>query len=232
MYFGTHGQLSKLTDIKVYAGQSVLDRVDRFKYLGVVLDQHLTFSYHIDYLKSKTLEKISLLGRARHFVDHDTSIMLYKTLILPYYDYCDVVYHCLSQKDNYTLQKLQNCSLRQILKYDKLSPVSDMHSICNIEMLDMRRDRHVSHDLYRATHDIAPASIQNMFKYVHDTHSKQTRSHTSELLYLPRCKLEFSKRNFKYRGVLYWNPLPENLRHSQSLATFKKHCMSYYSELG
>ena len=158
--------------------------------------------------------------------------MLYKTLILPYYDYCDVVYHCLSQKDSYTLQKLQNCSLRQILKCDRLSPVADMHSICDIEMLSTRRDRHVSHDMYRVTHDIAPASIQNMFQFVHETHSKQTRSRTSELLYLPRCKLEFSKRNFKYRGVLNWNPLPDELRHLPSLATFKKDCKTYYTELG
>ncbi len=152
-------------------------------------------------------------------------------MILPYYDYCDVVYHCLSQKDSHTLQNIQNCSVRQKLKCDKLSPTADMHAECNIEMLRDRRDRHVSHDMYRATHDMAPSRIQNMFKYVHDTHSKQT-SHTSEHLYLPRCKLEFSKRNFKYRGVLNWNPLPVDLRHAPSLATFKKQCLLYYTEQG
>ena len=210
----------------------MLEWVDRFKYLGIVLDEQLTFRYHMEYLKSKTLSKISLLGRARYFVDHDTSIMLYKTLILPYFDYCDVVYHCLSQKDIYTLQKLLNCSMRQILKCEKLSSVADMHAICDIEMLNTQIDRHVSHDMYRATHKIAPSSIWNMFTYVHDTHSKQTRSHTSDRLYIPRCKLEFSKRNFKYRGVSNWNPLPEDLRHAPSLATFKKQCLIYYSELG
>ena len=91
MFLGTRGSLAKLTDTKVYARQCELERVDRFKNLGMVLDQHLSFSYYVEYLKGKTLSKICLLGRARHFVDHETSIMLYKTLILPYYDYCNYV---------------------------------------------------------------------------------------------------------------------------------------------
>ena len=228
MLFGTRSQLSKLSDVKVYAGQSELERVESFKYLGVVLDPNLTFSQHIEYLKSKTLSKISLLGRARYFVDHDTSVMLYKTLILPYYDYCDFVYHCLSQKDCHTLQKLQNCSLRQILKCDRLSPISDMHTVCEIEVLERRRDRHVSHEMYKAINGNAPSNIKKMFIHVHEKHDVKTRSNTSEQLYLPRCKLEFSKRNFKYRGVRNWNPLPLNLRKAPTFEQFKTACTLHY----
>ena len=106
--------------------------METFKYLGVVLDQNLNFSSHIEYLTSKTLGKIGLLGKVRYFVDFETSLTLYKTLILPLYDYCDYSYHCLSQRDSYTLQKLKNCSLRQVLKCEKLYPVHDMHTICDV----------------------------------------------------------------------------------------------------
>ena len=140
--------------------------------------------------------------------------------ILPYYHYCDFIYHCLSQKDSYTLQQLQNCSLRQILKCDKLSPIDDIHQICNMEMLDVRRDRHVSHDMYHAIKGHAADNIKNMFNFVHDNHNRSTRSNTSEQLYLPRCKLEFSKCNFKYRGVLNWNPLPIEMRNASTFSQF------------
>ena len=228
MFFGTRPQLAKLSEVKVYAGQSELERVDRFKYLGVMLDSALTFSHHVEYLKSKTLSKIGLLGKAGYFVDHNTSIMLYKTLILPYFDYCDYVYHCLNQKDCYTLQKLQNCSLRQILKCDKLSSTIHMHNECEIEMLDKRRDRHVSQEMYRAIHGMAPRNIQNMFKHVQDTHNVNTRSKNNEQLYIPRCRLEVSKRNFRYRGVHNWNPLPLAIRNAPTFTHFKTSCMNYY----
>ena len=228
MYFGTRVQLHKLSDIQVYAGDQPLDRVEIFEYLGVILDQHLTFSSHIEYLKSKTLDKISLLGKARYIVDHEISLNLYKTLILHLYDYCDYVYHCLSQKDSHTLQKLQNCSLHQILKCEKLCPVIEMHNICIIEMLDTRRDRHVSNEMYRAVHGLSLSSIQNMFQSVQNIHSQD--SNYPEQLYLPRCRLEFSKHNFKYRGVLNWNPLPIDMKRAASLSVSKKESSHYYSQ--
>ena len=130
--------------------------------------------------------------------------------------------------DCHTLQKLQNCSLRQILKCDRLSPVADMHAICEIELLEKRRDRHVSHEMYRVIHRIAPNTVQNMFTHVSEKHSVNTRSNKSEQLYLPRCHLEFSKRNFRYRGVQNWNPLPLSMRNASTFVQFKTACMSYY----
>ena len=57
-----------------------------------------------------------------------------------------------------------------------------MHDLCDIEMLDVRRDRHVCHEMYRAVHDMAPEPVQNMFTFVKDTHSRETRSTTAEHL--------------------------------------------------
>ena len=83
----------------VYAGENTLECVKQVKYLGVILVPHLTFHAHCDYIKLKTLGKIGALGRIRSIVDHKTSLMLYKTLVLPLFDYCDLVYNCLSRKD-------------------------------------------------------------------------------------------------------------------------------------
>ena len=163
-------------------------------------------------------------------MDHETSLNLYKTLILPLYDYCDYVYHCLSQKDSHTLQKLENCSLRQILKCERLRPVADMHAVCDVKMLNIRRDRHVSNEMYRVVHGLSPTGIQDMFQSAQNVHSRETRSNYPEQLYLPRCHLEFSKRNFKYRGVINWNPLPVDMKRSPSLSIFKKESVRYYAQ--
>ena len=69
----------------------VVDQVDTFKYLGVKLDPKLSFSHHVNYIKSKTISKIKILKRVRSLIDRDTSITLYKSLILPHFDYCSVV---------------------------------------------------------------------------------------------------------------------------------------------
>ena len=60
-----------------------------------MLDCRLTFEEHANYMKSKTIGKIKLLGRIRHILDRETAIMLYKTLIILIYDYCDYLYYPL-----------------------------------------------------------------------------------------------------------------------------------------
>ena len=100
----------------VQCDTNVIDRAKNFKYLGVKLDPQLNFSDHTRYLKSQTIGRIKMLGRVANVLDIGTSTMLYETLILPLFDYCDVVYGGLNQKDSMTLQKLQNFSLKSMLK--------------------------------------------------------------------------------------------------------------------
>ena len=114
------------------AGECPIETVAQFKYLGVTQDQYLDFSVNVNQIQSKTLGKIQLLGKARSFVHHDTSIMLYETLILPLFDYCDYVYHCLTRRDCNTLKKMQNCRLRRILRCERFTPVSYVHQECGV----------------------------------------------------------------------------------------------------
>ena len=107
MIFGTQGQQKLLDGVAgTVDDHTLMGKVSKIKYLGVILDPSLNFHEHVNYLVSKTVGKLSSLDRMRAFVDHETSLMLFV--------YCDYVYDCLSQKDIKTLQKLQNCGLCQV----------------------------------------------------------------------------------------------------------------------
>ena len=73
-------------------GNSSIERVSCTKYLGVLLDEHLTFDEHINYIHKKASNKLGILYRAKDYLDRPTKILLYKSLILPHLDYCDTVY--------------------------------------------------------------------------------------------------------------------------------------------
>ena len=74
-----------------------LESVAHFKYLGLYLDKNLTWKTHVDYLASKVSKRIALLGRLRKFLRPDTLSMLYKSLVLPQMDYCDIIWENYSQ---------------------------------------------------------------------------------------------------------------------------------------
>ena len=62
--------------------------IDELKLLGVPIDNKLTFSSHIKLVLSKIHANIATLRRIRNFIDSDTALKLYKSYILPHFDYC------------------------------------------------------------------------------------------------------------------------------------------------
>ncbi len=111
--FGTEQKLTIKPDLNLTVGSSKIERVPSMKYLGVILDEHLTFDEHITYILTKSSKKLGILRRARDYLNKSSKILLCKSLILPHLDYCDIVYMCTSESN---LQKTKstkswNCKL-------------------------------------------------------------------------------------------------------------------------
>ena len=64
-----------------------LERKEYLRYLGVLLDEHLTWKYHIDYVASKVSKTVGIIARLRHFVPFQILTSIYRSLILPYLSY-------------------------------------------------------------------------------------------------------------------------------------------------
>ena len=54
------------------------------KYLGVIIDQHLSWKHHINYIALKISRNIGIISRLRHFVPLKTLLSIYNSLISPY----------------------------------------------------------------------------------------------------------------------------------------------------
>ena len=57
------------------------------KVLGITIDEHLSWSCHIDRVCTKISQLIGVLFRMRHFLDFKTMFMFYNSYILPQIDY-------------------------------------------------------------------------------------------------------------------------------------------------
>ena len=73
MFFGTVFRLSNLgKNFPITIGEKEIKRVKNTKYLGVYLDENLTWDEHIDKLCSKVNRSISGLRHARDYICHWT----------------------------------------------------------------------------------------------------------------------------------------------------------------
>ena len=222
MLFGTRQSLAKLDDFVLRIDGKRIESVSKFKYLGVMLDPTLSFHDHVSYIQSKTLGKIKVLGRARSFLSQELCLSLYRTLVLPLFDFNDHVYDCLTVNDSYTLQKLQNTALRSILRVDSRTSISEIHTLAGFPYLCSRRFGHTAVEMYKVVHELAPDIIRNRFTWVDDVSSVHTRAASRGDFYIPNTWLQQTRHSFVCRGGMTWNGIPLETRSARNVKEFKK----------
>ena len=58
-----------------------MERVESIKFLGVLLDENLSWKDHIKYIENKVAKNIGLLYRAKLFLDKNSLLTLYYSYI-------------------------------------------------------------------------------------------------------------------------------------------------------
>ena len=61
----------------------------RITYLWVVTDSNINMNQHLQNLCDRLLYKLSIFAKARHMFDFSTSRLLYMSIVLPLFDYCN-----------------------------------------------------------------------------------------------------------------------------------------------
>ena len=112
MAFATRSKVKKCKNVEVRIGEERLKMVPYFKYLGITLDSTLNFSKHILSVIQLICYKMTLLAKLKKCLKDETALLIYKTMLLPYFDYADVTSCKANKKDTDKLKTLQNKCLR------------------------------------------------------------------------------------------------------------------------
>ena len=70
-----------------------LGQMNQMKLLGVTLDKELNFSNHVSTICKNTSERIGVLMRLRKLIPTTAKLYTYKAAIMPYFNYCSIVWH-------------------------------------------------------------------------------------------------------------------------------------------
>ena len=69
-------------------GGSIITATNEIKYLGVIIDNKITWIPHITYVKNKVSQGIGIMFIARNYLERNTLINLYHSYTYPYLIYC------------------------------------------------------------------------------------------------------------------------------------------------
>ena len=147
----------------------------------------------------------------KRYLKSDVATQIYKSMLLPYLDYADVIYHKSNSGDLAKLQRLQNRCLRICLGYDRNFGLERAHKLTSIPFLHDRRVAHVLNFMF----------IRKCRPHLINNREVGTRAHDAPLFLvdIPRC--EAFKRSVGYHGSVQWNALPPPTRNMDSYLVFK-----------
>lgn len=108
------------------------------KYLGVILDNKLNYTEHVNSISQKAIVKLinlyPILNR-NSFVTQENKLLVYKSVIRPIITYACPVWSYISKTKYNKLQILQNKFLRLAGKFRAFTPIFQMHEKLKIEYI-------------------------------------------------------------------------------------------------
>ena len=127
MVFGSKCSLAKLPNFEVKFGDTPLQVVTSYKYLGLTLDSQLNYNQHVNKTIGSVTGKLEQFRRMRSFLSTKAAVMVYNGMILPILEYGDVFLRAASAENRKRLQILQNKGLRCALNRGIDASTGDIH---------------------------------------------------------------------------------------------------------
>ena len=82
-----HRQLKQIRDFNVCIDNTVIERVESFNYLGIMLSETFSWKSHIGMVGKKISKVTGILYRLRNFFSKNVLFTLYNFLIISYINY-------------------------------------------------------------------------------------------------------------------------------------------------
>ena len=203
-----------------------LKKVDKIKFLGVIIDDKLNWEAHIEYLKAKVNLSIIMIKRIKKFIPRPEFKKIYDALFKSHMSYCISSWGGVSDYKLQSIFAIQKRCVRLLFggkcSYDNAeyyatcarartykehtSPknyclehtklIFSKHEILNLHNLFVQQS---FMGLYKVFKTHTPISIFEIFQ--------QSSRETNFLVKVPDVPLKTSKCNFAYKSSVLWNTL-------------------------
>lgn len=204
--------------LNIIINNNPVEQVTSYKCLGVIIDDSLTWSLHVDHIKNKVSSKLAMLSRIRHSIPKSSLHTLVKTFVVPSLEYCCTVWGGRLGAHSNLLNMLLKRAARLILGCPYRTASTDMFSELNwLSFVDrIRFKKNIL--VYKCLHHQCPEYMTDLFVHFKNSCTRQNDNRT---LRVPIAKKECLRSSFAVSGAKLWNDLPISLRKIESLSVFK-----------
>ena len=180
------------------------------KYLGVFLNDSLSWDTHLNTLILKLNRAIGLLAKIRHYTPKYLLKTIYYSLFNSHLIYASQIWG-QSKSDHFRkLVKLQEKALRIINFLPDATPLRDIYM--NLKVLKLPDYIALQNTLLIKDffNEDLPKPLKEHFKKLNDQHRHATRSSAYNSIFVPKVHTEtYGKNSIKYQSTKLWNDLQQ-----------------------
>ena len=170
-----HYRQRKLRDgdiLKLKINESEIERVQEFNFLGLTIDEHMTWCSHIRKISNKISRVVGIMNRLKHFLPHSALKLMYNSLINRNFQFCTTAWGYQLNR----LSKLQKRAIRimcnakykahtePLFKENKLFTIEDIFKLNCLKFYHKFINKKV------------PKFFKDIFTRNSDVHSYETRN--------------------------------------------------------
>ena len=208
-----------------------VQRTDEHKHLGLILDPKLTFKNHIAAKTKFSRKNIGILKQLSLYIPLKTLDQLYKILVRPHLDYCDIIYHLPPNLNEFDSSLSLNVSMEMIEKVQYQAAMAitgtwqgtnrnKLYEELGWESLSERRWSRRLFQFFKIQNGLPPCYLTECIPRLRRPLYQNTILNTYHEF---RCRTNLFKYSFFPSTVSSWNNLDPVIRSCLSIGSFKQH---------
>jgi len=198
--------------------------VPHTKYLGVILDEHLTFNEHIKKISFKAHQVKSFLQRNISSCPSKVKEACYKSMVRPVIEYASTVWSPYTKVNTNLIEAVQRRAARFVTgDFGLTSSVTEMIQSLGWISLEQRRKILRLIMLFKILHNVV--TVPN--HYIPTISYSYTRGHTQRFQQL-QAHLDVYLHSFFPSALKMWNSLPATVIEATNVEEFKKRVLNHY----
>ena len=214
-------------DLSVHLNGFTINAEMKVRYLGVYIDPQLKWSSHIDHVSLLISKNIGIINRSKYFLDKHSLLLLYNALVLPYINYCCLVWGFAFPSYLNRIEILQKRAIRVIDGQHRLAhsdPIFKSLEILKVKDIAKQQLLTVMHKKFIGG---LPTEIDALFT-LSDPPSITTRTlrHFNETF---SAKL-YGTKIATWAGPRLWNSIITPHMSITDLRTASKHCIKTFTK--
>ena len=194
---------------RVLINNRKIEQVEETVFLGIILDEHLSWRSHVAHVANKISESIGIIRKSRFYLQKTSLRTLYFSMVYPYLQYCNLVWASTYPTNLSRLVILQKQIIRIINNSDYSARTNPIFKKLFILKFQDIQKLQISQFMFSYRNNSLPNKFQGMFILNTQIHNYNTR--TNNLIRIPLVRTRLRQFSIQCQGPTIFNSLDNEI---------------------